>query len=131
VAANGGILNPVLSMAAKLRCSLYADDAAIFASPSNLEIEHLHRILNFFGDCSGLIINISKTEIIPIRVENNTVTHLLQNFPGKICTFPGKYLGLPLHVRKLRKIDVQPLDKIGQGCLVGKGGFYLQQGERL
>jgi hypothetical protein len=35
-------------------------------------------------------------------------------------------------VRKLRKIDVQPLlDKIGQGCLVGKGGFYLQQGERL
>jgi hypothetical protein len=27
--------------------------------------------------------------------------------------FPGKYLGLPLHFRRLRKVDIQPLiDKI-------------------
>ena len=129
VAANRDILNLVLPTAAKLRCSLYADDATIFASPSNLEIEHLHRILNFFGDCSGLRINISKTEIFPIRVENNTVTHLLHNFLRKICTFPGKYLGLPLHVRKLRKIDVQPLlDKVGARLLGWKGRFLSQAG---
>jgi hypothetical protein len=57
-------------------------------------------------------------EIYPIRIDNNTVAHILQNFPGKICNFPGKYLGLPLHIRRLRKIDVQPLlDKISARLL--------------
>ena len=86
VAANRGILNPVLPRAANLRCALYADDVAIFASPSNLEIDHLHRILSFFGECSGLKINISKTEIYPIRLDTNTVVQLLQNFPSKVAT---------------------------------------------
>jgi len=100
----------VLPKAVTLWCSLYADDAAIFASPNNLENDHLHKILNFFGDCSRLRTNISKTEIYPIRMENNAVTHL-RNITG--TNFPSKYLGL-LHVRKLQRIDVQPLlDKIG------------------
>jgi hypothetical protein len=114
VAANRGILSLVLPKAANLHCSLYADDATIFAAPSNTKIEHLHRILNFFRDCLGFRINTSKTKIYPIRLPTSTVTLLLQNFPKKIYNFLGKYLGLPLHVRKLRKIDVQPLlDKIG------------------
>jgi len=126
---NRGILNPVLPRAANLRCSLYADDAAIFASPSNLEIDHLHRILSFFGECSGLKINISKIEIYPIRLDTNTIVQLLQNFPSKVCNFPGKYLGLPLHVRKLRKIDVQPLlDKIGARLSGWKGRFLSSVG---
>lgn len=74
VAANRGILKPILSKAANLCCSLYADDAAIFVDPSNQELEHLYKILTFFGNCSGLKINISKTEIFPIRMEDNTVT---------------------------------------------------------
>jgi hypothetical protein len=129
VAADKGILSPVLPKAANLRCSLYADDAAIFAAPINLEIEHLHRILNFFGGCSGLRTNISKTEIYPTRLANDTVTQLLQNFLGKVCNFMGKYLGLPLHVRRLRKIDVQPLlDKIGARILGWKGRFLTTAG---
>lgn len=100
IAAQKGILRPVLPKAANLRCSLYADDVAIFADPSSQEIEHLRKILNFFGDCSGLRINISKIEIFPIQVEDSMVTQLLQHFPGKICKFLGKCLGLPLHTRK-------------------------------
>jgi hypothetical protein len=79
-----------------------------------MELERLLKILKFFENCSGLKINISKTEIFPIRMDSMMVSQLLHNFPGKISKFPGKYLGLPLHIRKLRKIDVQPLiDKIG------------------
>jgi len=48
VAAQKCILNPVLPRTANLRCSLYADDAAIFASPSTREMDHLHQILSFF-----------------------------------------------------------------------------------
>ena len=53
-----GLLNPILPKAAKLRCSLYADDASIFAYPSASELERLYKILTFFGNCSGLKINI-------------------------------------------------------------------------
>ena len=129
VAANRGILKPILPKAANLRCSLYADDAAIFADPSSLELEHLHRILALFGDCSGLKINISKTEIFPIRMVDSVVTQLLQNFPGKIAKFSGKYLGLPLHIRKLRKVEVQPLiDKIGARLPGWKGRLLSAAG---
>jgi hypothetical protein len=128
-AAKRGILKPVLPKAANLHCSLYADDAAIFADPSNQELDHLGKILHFFSECSGLKINISKTEIFPIKMDNTVVSQLLQNFPGKIGKFPGKYLGLPLHVRKLRKVEVQPLiDKIGARLPGWKGRFLSTTG---
>jgi len=124
-----GILNPVLPKAANLRCSLYADDTSIFADPSSRELEHLYKILTFFGECSGLKINISKTELFPIRTDNATVEQLIQNFPWKICNFLEKYLGLPLHIRKLRKVEVQPLiDKIGARLLGRKGRFLSTAG---
>ena len=119
----------MLPKAANLRCSLYADDAAIFADPSAMELDRLQKLLIFFGYCSRLRINISKTEIFPIQLGNEAVTQLLQNFPDKICKFRGKYLGLPLHIRKLRKIDVQPLiDKIGARLPGWKGRFLSASG---
>ena len=128
-AAQRGILKPVLPKAVILRCSLYADDAAIFVDLSDTEIDHLYKILNFFGECSRLKINISKTEIYPIRLNDTVVNQLLRNFPGKTCKFPRKYLGLPLHVRKLRKVEVQPLlDKIGARLPGWKGRFLSTSG---
>jgi hypothetical protein len=60
-------------------------------------------------------------------MDSAVVTQLLQNFPGKIGKFLGKYLGLPLHVRKLCKVEVQPLiDKIGARLLGWKAGFCPQ-----
>jgi hypothetical protein len=105
------------------------DDAAIFADPSSRELEHLYKILTFFGECSGLKINISKTELFPIRTDNATVEQLIQNFPRKFCNFLGRYLGLPLHIRKLRKVEVQPLiDKIGARLPGWKGRFLSTAG---
>jgi hypothetical protein len=104
----------VLPKATNLRCSLYADDAALFAKPCPMDLLNLQKILHFFGDCSGLRVNMSKTEIFPIRMQPSEIHNIIQNFPGKISTIPSKYLGLSLHTRKLRKIEVQPLiDKIG------------------
>jgi hypothetical protein len=48
------------------------------------------------------------------RCSDDIISEALIDFPGKVCTSPGKYIGLPLHTRKLRRVDVQPLlDKIG------------------
>lgn len=113
-AAQQGLLQPVLPKQAKLRCSLYADDAALFANPTPIELARLQKILVVFNECSGLRVNMSKTEIFPIRMQASMIHMVVQNFPGKINNFPRKYLGLPLHTRKLRKIEVQPLiDRIG------------------
>jgi hypothetical protein len=129
VAAQKGILKSILPKAARLRCSLYADAAAIFSKPSPMEFERLLKILTFFGNCSGLKINMSKMEIFPIRIDNTMVSQLLHNFPGKISKFLGKYLGLPLHIRKLRRIDVQPLiDKIGARLPGWKGRLLSTAG---
>jgi hypothetical protein len=54
-----------------------------------------------------------KTEVFPVRYVEVDLADILADFPAKIVTFPGKYLGLPLHFRCLRKVDLQPLiDKI-------------------
>jgi mannosylglycoprotein endo-beta-mannosidase len=73
MSAQKRVPKPVLTKMAQLRCSLYADDAAIFVDPSAMELEHLYKILTFFGECSGLKINISKTEISPIRLQEQVV----------------------------------------------------------
>jgi hypothetical protein len=81
MAADKGIMSPVLPKAANLRCSLYADDAAIFAAPSSTEIDHLHKILDFFGRCSGLMINIAKTEIYPHPISHRRSHTVVAKFP--------------------------------------------------
>ena len=69
-------------------------------------------------------------EIFPIRWGNDIISEALINFPENVCSFPGKYLGLPLHTRKLRRVDVQPLlDKIG-GRLAGWKGKMLSSSGR-
>jgi hypothetical protein len=105
-AARIGFLRPVLPKSARLRCSLYADDAGIFANPDHMELQILRQLLSIFTNCSGLKFNLAKTEIFPIRCQSATVSSLIHLFPGRISTFPRKYLGLPLHTRKLRPIEV-------------------------
>jgi hypothetical protein len=123
------ILNPVLPKAAKLRCSLYADDAAIFANPDRVELQRISLLLETFGKCSGLRVNLSKTEIFPIRCSDDILTEALPAFPGKISSFPGKYLGLSLHTRKLRRVEVQPLiDKTGARLPGWKGKMLTSAG---
>jgi hypothetical protein len=119
------LLHQVLPKSAKLRCSLYADDAGIFANPDRRELNNISQVLTIFGNCSELKVNLNKTKIFPIRYSEETVSEAPLNFSGKMCKFPGKYLGLPLHTRKLRRVDVQPLlDKIG-GRLPGWKGKML------
>jgi hypothetical protein len=44
-----------------------------------------------------------------VRCEDLDFESILAAFPTKIATFPGKYLGLPLHYRNLRRVHMQPL----------------------
>ncbi|KAM0822740.1 hypothetical protein ACQ4PT_071319 [Festuca glaucescens] len=71
------------------------------------------------------------TEIFPVRCADIDLVDILADFPAKLASFPGKYLGLPLHFRRLWKVDLQPLiDKIA-GKLPGWIGKNLARPGRV
>jgi hypothetical protein len=129
MAADAGLLGRILPNKAKLRCSLYADDAGVFVRADKEDLKVLKRILEVFEGCSGLKINFNKTKIFLIRYPQTLWPDLMEVFPGKYSKFPGKYLGLPLHFRNVRRIDVQPLiDKINKRLAGWKGRLLSKAG---
>ena len=130
-ASQAGILKPIRARPASCRVSLYADDAGIFANPVKEEIDAIARILACFGDASGLVTNVSKTEVFPIRCQDIDLPAILSAFPAKLASFPGRYLGLPLHTRWLRRVDLQPLLDKAMGRLPGWKGKNLARPGRV
>jgi hypothetical protein len=74
LATRQGILSPLPLNTANLRTSLYADDVAIFINPSRDELVVVKDILHAFGCASGLVTNLEKSSIHPIRCEDMTLT---------------------------------------------------------
>ncbi|WVZ88362.1 hypothetical protein U9M48_034892 [Paspalum notatum var. saurae] len=108
-----GALSKLRGRSSSLRISLYADDAAIFIAPKREEIVTLKRLLELFGQASGLTTNFYKSTVIPIRCNRINLQSVLEGFPARRAAFPIKYLGLPLTNTRLCKMDFQFLvDKI-------------------
>jgi len=130
-AALSGILTPIRSRTVRCRISLYADDAGVFVTPNKEELAAVKAILDCFGKASGLVTNVDKSEIFPVQCGEIDLDDVLTAFPAKLASFPGKYLGLPLHFRRLRKVDFQPLfDKIA-GKLPGWYGKNIARPGRI
>jgi hypothetical protein len=55
LATEQGLLSSIGNINAKIRTSLFADDAAIFLYPVGTEVQVVARILASFGMASGLI----------------------------------------------------------------------------
>ena len=68
-ATDQGLLSPINNRRAKLRISLFADDAAIFLNPTTEEVQAVRNILCSFGTVSGLITNMEKSAVYPVRCE--------------------------------------------------------------
>lgn len=127
LASQRGILKPVRTRTTTCKVSLLADDACIFANLDKEELHALYTILATFGEASRLITNLSKTEVFPIRCEGINLAEILTSFPAKLAPFPGQYLSLSLHFRRLRRIDFQPLiDKL-VGRMPGWKGKHLNK----
>jgi hypothetical protein len=106
LATEEGILSP---LAGSIRCSLYADDVALFIKPTTGEVAATKAILQVFGEVSGLVVNLTKSQAIPIRCDGISIDTILQPVGLQITTLPCTYLGMPLSLRRLRRIDIQPL----------------------
>ena len=78
---------------------------------------------------TGLVTNIAKSAISPIRCSDIDLPAILNDFPAAIAQFPIKYLGLPISLGRLRRADFQPyIDKAASRLQPWKGKFITQAG---
>ena len=96
VATENGTLSPLRGRNAKLRLSLYADDAVIFINPVREEVRALFSILELFGAATGLRLNIEKCTVAPIRCAAVNLDHVLQDFRGKKIKLSNNISGLAI-----------------------------------
>jgi hypothetical protein len=74
-------------------------------------IQHLAIILESFGGVTGLGTNFQKkSSAVPIRCGNLDLDEILNGIPATRTSFPLQYLGLPLSVICLKRVDFQHLE---------------------
>lgn len=93
----------------RFNIALYADDVVVFTRPDKQELQAVHAILQNFRRGTTMITNLEKSKVYVIRCDDHNLQDILSLFPAQQKSFPRSYLGLLLHIRKLRKLDVQPL----------------------
>ncbi|KAK1680973.1 hypothetical protein QYE76_041821 [Lolium multiflorum] len=125
VATDIGLLSRLLGRGARFRTSLYADDAAIFMAPIQQEISSLAQILRNFGMVTGLLTNFEKSLVAPIRCNDIDLAQVLNGLPTTTTSFPLKYLGLPLGVRRLKRSHFQYLEDKAVARLPPLHGRYF------
>ena len=86
---------PLPGPAISHRASLYADDLVVLVAPLQEDLDCLHRILLLFAT--------------PIRCTEDMINTVQQVFPYVVAPFPCKYLGIPLSLGRLRRVEEQAL----------------------
>lgn len=81
----------------------YADDTILFLKAKHSVVESAWWAMQAFEAVSEIRINLDKSEMYGINT--NQLGSLANTFRCKTASFPIKYLGLPLHDRKLRVSD--------------------------
>ena len=102
-------LTPLPGQAIAHRASLYADDLVILVAPVHGDLSCVHQILQLFTGASGLVTNIDKCVVTSIRCSDEMVDLVQQVFPCIIAPFLCKYLGIPLSLTRLKRVDEQSL----------------------
>jgi hypothetical protein len=59
-------------------------------NPIKEEIQAISAILDSFGNASGLVTNVSKSEVFAVRCDGIDLSDIMSGFPAKIMAFPGK-----------------------------------------
>ncbi|KAM0825706.1 hypothetical protein ACQ4PT_069378 [Festuca glaucescens] len=88
---------------------MYADDVVTFIRPSKGDLLTCASIVDDFGVASGLRTNLAKCSIHPIRCTTEQVELARRVLGCEVASFPFKYLGLPLGLRKVTAAQLQPL----------------------
>lgn len=108
------LLQPLAQGRIRQRISLYVDGVALFIQPTQEEMSLTTRLLEVFGEASGLRTNFQKSCVVPIRCEDSDIEGIASSMDCTLAEFPCKYLRLPISDKKLRKSDLLPwIEKVG------------------
>jgi hypothetical protein len=83
----------------------FADDTLIFLTADTKIVDAFKMLLIWFENLSGLKINYTKSEFIPLNLSESEGTQLANILGCKIASLLITYLGVPLHWHKLRNKD--------------------------
>jgi hypothetical protein len=108
-AEEAGLLQPFATRSVQHRVSMYDDDVVLFLRPAAENIATIVDIFHLFGVASGLHNNVKKSNVYPIRCDESDIAVVQGLLSCGISSFPCKYLGLPLTLRKITKEQAQPI----------------------
>ncbi|WVZ87298.1 hypothetical protein U9M48_033955, partial [Paspalum notatum var. saurae] len=109
----------------------YADDTVIFLDHDLEKAKNMKILLCVFEKLSGLKINFHKSEIFCFGQAQECENAYSELFGCKSGSFPFRYLGLPMHYRKLRNSDWRHVEERFEKRLIGWKGKMLSVGGRL
>ena len=113
-------------------CLQYTDNTILFVQNNLEKAGNLKLVLSCFEQISGMKINYSKSELIPIGMDLEEYSPFADILGCSVGNFPIKYLGIPLHHDKLRREDIQPLiDKIMKRMAGWRGKLLSLSGRML
>ena len=78
----------------------YADDTILIMEADVNQLIHLKGILQKFAASTGLLVNYSKSSMVPINVHPDRLAVLASSFGCAIGSMPFTYLGLPMGTTK-------------------------------
>jgi hypothetical protein len=125
-------LSPLPGQGITHQAPLYADDLVVLTAPMPNDLQCLSKILQLFAGASGLVTNFNKCVETPIHCNEETIAALHQVFSCIVSPFPGKYLGIPLSLRRLNRAVEQPVvDAIASRIPTWKSGLLTNAGRVL
>ncbi|KAJ4776087.1 RNA-directed DNA polymerase (reverse transcriptase)-related family protein [Rhynchospora pubera] len=87
----------------------YADDALLFSSAEEQAVQILKQTLLLFSNASGLRINLAKSNLVPLNLEDHMAQTIKDSLQCQLASLPITYLGLPLTSKKPNRTCFQPL----------------------
>jgi hypothetical protein len=106
----------------------YADDTILFMEH---EARNLKLILAAFEQLSGLKINFHKSELFCFGESQDSAAAYAELFGCGQGKFPIRYLGIPIHYRRLTIAEWKLVEERLQKCLSSWKGKLLSLGGRL
>ena len=106
----------------------YADDTLVIMEACFSQILTLKNLLQEFSNSTGLMVNYSKSMLVPVNVVENRTSLLAQLFGCVVGSLPFTYLGLPLGLTKPKVIDFLLLVTKCERRLAFTSSFLSQAG---
>ncbi|KAJ1698015.1 hypothetical protein LUZ63_006527 [Rhynchospora breviuscula] len=113
------------------RALQYADDTIILMEANSHSLLVVSEVLSNFANLSGLRVNNAKCLFVPFSIDESAHQHIASILRCQSKDLPITYLGLPLSIRRPKKIHFQPLIDAFQRKLDGWKSRFLSVGGRL